>query len=352
VKLGARLMMACVLGACAMQGALGAILCADSAASIVSMLATAASNGESNYVRIVGGTYSLTSEPTYAGTDTTGVDISGGWNGTCTGQDAGATVLDGQGNMRTLVVTQNSFFPSATINVHDLTFNNGHAVYAVVGGGGLYAFDRYAAVVIESNRFLANSAEQLGGGLEVSSSGPVTVRNNLFVFNSAAFSGGAGFISTADPNLYVNNNTVAGNSTPDQFGSGGLDVIGLYGQNTWISNNLFWLNQNATGAADLFVGSPFVLFNNDISGVSTAPGITADPLSTGNVSVDPGFASCSGYLCFNFHLGGKSPLINAGFDGPPGGYGPIDLDGLARVAGAHVDIGAYELDRIFAGDFD
>jgi len=141
VKLGARLMMACVLGACAMHGALGAILCADSAASIVSMLAAAASNGESNYVRIVGGTYSLTSEPTYAGTDTTGVDISGGWNGACTGQDAGATVLDGQGNMRTLVVTQNSFFPSATINVHDLTFNNGHAVYAVVGGGGLYAFD-------------------------------------------------------------------------------------------------------------------------------------------------------------------------------------------------------------------
>jgi hypothetical protein len=57
--------------------------------------------------------------------------------------------------------------------------------------------------------------------------------------------------------------------------------------------------------------------------------------------------------CGDFRLGAGSPLVDVGRDDPPGGPGPFDLDGLPRVLGAHVEIGAYEQDpRLFTSSFE
>lgn len=57
--------------------------------------------------------------------------------------------------------------------------------------------------------------------------------------------------------------------------------------------------------------------------------------ATGTVSAAPTFAGPD-----DFHTTAGSPGIDAGLDDPANS--PIDLDGNVRVAGAHVDIGAYE----------
>ena len=68
--------------------------------------------------------------------------------------------------------------------------------------------------------------------------------------------------------------------------------------------------------------------------------------------VDPQFAPCPGFLCFNFELSPQSPLVDAGDDTTPGGLTAIDLAGKPRVLGAHVDIGAYENEVIFVDGFE
>ena len=68
--------------------------------------------------------------------------------------------------------------------------------------------------------------------------------------------------------------------------------------------------------------------------------------------VDPQFAACEGFVCFDFELARSSPLVDAGDDDPPGGLSDADLAGKPRVIGPHVDIGAYENDRLLADGFE
>ena len=62
-------------------------------------------------------------------------------------------------------------------------------------------------------------------------------------------------------------------------------------------------------------------------------------LGSNLVGVDPHFLDPAARV---FRLASGSPAIDAGDDAPPGGIGPSDVEGHARLSGAHVDIGAYE----------
>jgi hypothetical protein len=86
------------------------------------------------------------------------------------------------------------------------------------------------------------------------------------------------------------------------------------------------------------------LFNNDLQAVLGNPGT-----QVGNLSVDPAFVDAANG---DFRLAAVSALIDAGTDMPLGGVAPADLDGSARAAGTHVDIGAYEFERIFRDGFE
>lgn len=68
---------------------------------------------------------------------------------------------------------------------------------------------------------------------------------------------------------------------------------------------------------------------NDPMGYGLGPLFTVDPLFVNAAAAD-------------FHLQAGSVLIDVGAPAPPGGLPELDLDGNVRVAGAAVDLGAYE----------
>jgi len=113
-----------------------------------------------------------------------------------------------------------------------------------------------------------------------------------------------------------------------------------------LSNNILW-NNNANNAVDFHADTGHLLLNNDIG---TSAGFTADFVSAGNLSVDPQFAPC-GFLCFSYRLARSSPLVDAGTNTPPGGLAVSDIYSGPRIVGGAVDIGAVELDVLFADGF-
>jgi hypothetical protein len=72
----------------------------------------------------------------------------------------------------------------------------------------------------------------------------------------------------------------------------------------------------------------------------------------GELSVDPQFEDC-GFACLDLTLGPASPLVDAGLDAILEDLGPgaVDLNGLPRLLGPHIDIGAYENEMLFVDGF-
>jgi hypothetical protein len=327
-----------------------AVYCANSPAELVTILAAAQANGSEDEVRIAAGSYSLTVGPAYSANEGYAIEVSGGWNAACTSPRSGTTTLNGQNLVRALAVIQNSNATAATISVHDLTLVNGFTTGSTSNtqnGGALYVYGRNGAVTIERNVMYGSRADNNGGGLNVLTLGPLLVRNNLVFANTAGSIGGV-WAGTSDPNFYITGNTIVANTALQNGNVGGLYAYLSGLGNAWLGNNIVW-NNTSNSAFDLVVTGSNVRLHNDIG---TASGSAPDLLSQGNLSIDPQFAPCSGFLCFNYRLKGSSPLIDAGYDGPPGGIGSDDLDLVDRIMGAHVDIGAYELDRIFADGFE
>jgi hypothetical protein len=107
------------------------------------------------------------------------------------------------------------------------------------------------------------------------------------------------------------------------FESGGGGTFHFY-----FANNIVW-NNNVNGAPNLSLTGFSSRYNNDIGTVAgTASAVVSD-----EQSVDPQFAPCSGFVCFNFELARTSPLVDAGLDAPDSGTTVIDLAGKQRTIG-------------------
>ncbi len=313
------------------------VLCADSIAGIEFSLAVAEDNAQDDDIRIVSGTYSLTTPLQFTSFEGRALSISGGWNSNCSAQTNNATVLDGQGILKQLTIFQGTYTSLATVRVQGISFVDGLAV-AGSYGGALW-ISGTSSVVIELNRFYLNRAEDGAGAAYVIANGSIYLRNNLFFGNRANHDAGV-WLDSVSP-AYIVSNTFVANTSATAQDAGALYVLVNATTRVAISDNILW-NNNANGVVDMRIENAHaLLYNNDI-------GSWAGPIaalgSTGNLSVDPHFASCSGFFCFNFDLAANSPLLNAGRDTPPGGLTVTDLSHGARIVGAHVDIGAYERD--------
>lgn len=226
-------------------------------------------------------------------------------------------------------------------------------------GGGIYCCgnavilnntkrDNLYAPVILNNVFRDNlatgpSAADRGGGGVFAISGRLVIANNLFQGNATTTNatgssyGGAILLASCSPESLVANNTLLNNKAA--FGAG--LCLGMSSQT--LANNL--VVSNTSGIA-MFAGGLTTLRNNCVFGNDTNnyTGLP-DPTGTnGNISVDPRLdLTGDGY-----HLLPDSPCIDAGDDSvvQPGW---VDLDGLPRILGQHVDIGAYE--TVQAGDW-
>lgn len=163
---------------------------------------------------------------------------------------------------------------------------------------------------------------------------------SIFTDNDAGVGGGAAALVCFGALGAFTNNTVVRNMS--EFGQattrGGV-ILG--GNCLWeVANNILWGNEGC----DLSIGDDdATLRNNDLDDLRGMP--TAG--SGGNINVDPQFVSAS-----SLRLQRGSPLIDAGFNETLLGLPQYSYDGGVRISGPRIDIGAYELDVLFANDFD
>ena len=348
-----------------------ATFCVATADELTAALSAAQQDTAStDEIRIRTGHYSAPAGGWHVDVAQRGIAIVGGFTDAGCGveaQDASLTVLDGHQEVRPLTIDTSFVFlqnpPLQMITVRGLTFENG------LGGqvGGLKISDAGpiypGTILVERNIFRDNVAtnyqqDNSAGALLAATDGPdfsgnvfLVVRGNLFSGNRAP--DGAAALLFSNNRIDVANNTVSGNQSFDDALTKRTAFATFTLTGIAYSNNIFWANNpdGLDGTFDLRGDNAFradigaELFNNDLQAVSGTP-----KTDSGSKSVDPAFVDAPGG---NLRLAAASPLIDAGTDTPAGGLSDADLDGSARVQGAHVDIGAYEFaDPIFHDGFD
>lgn len=254
-----------------------------------------------------------------------GICLTGGWNivtgNTITGNGqpsaGGGIYVSGSGLIARNVVTAN---------------HAGH-------GGGIYVSGH--PVELADNVIGGNTSSYSGGGIDVVG-GSANIQGNLIRSNSADLGGGGGIAVEGGTASIVNNTIVANiiSTTVDGVGGGVYAVQNDFpNPPTYLSmaNTIVAFNSsglNITGSASVTLARNDVCANttDDYKGI-------ADPTGTnGNIEAEPLFVNRAGG---DFHLAAGSPCIDAGDDTLVPRW-ELDLDGYARIAGTHVDIGAYE----------
>jgi len=193
--------------------------------------------------------------------------------------------------------------------------------------GGTVTLD--GLTVTGGNPAGANSIANYAGGILHIASGPLTVANCRIVGNH-----GGGIMANGPATIV---NTVFTGNISD-IGSG-LETF--HGGS--VINCTFAGNYDSFGSGPLYVpNGPLPTIRNTIIWANVAQsGIYPDSLTATNsiieqrTNTDPMFADIGGG---DFHLLPGSPAIDAG----TAAVGTVDADGAPRVAGAAVDIGAFE----------
>ena len=234
-----------------------------------------------------------------------GVSLYGGFAGSETARSQrdwvrNVTILDAQGGYSGL----SAGFAVAPFTVDGFTIRNadGFALQADGGTAGPLA-------TISHNIFTGNNSSQDIGALEVFS--PASIHDNVFVNNAQT-----AIRCVFGTPVIVTNNTIVSNSAGVDIGAG------------LIANNIIANNAGDDIRRAGAVLSRNCLFGNG-SGMTGPSDIQADPLF-----VDPNNG--------DFELTANSPCVDTADDGA-WSFERLDNLGLPRVAGYHLDIGAYEL---------
>ena len=197
-------------------------------------------------------------------------------------------------------------------------------------GGGI----SYSSVQMTNCIISENSAVQGGGGIN-NTAGDMIMTNCIFIRNSAREGSAIWYIDGKFGVQTLVNCTFSGNLA--EVGSG---IIYLDYSSPTLINCILWDNSYP----EIYGGSAVVIYS-DIQG-----GWPGD----GNIDADPCFVDGGGG---NLRLSSGSPCIDAGYNNAPN-LPPTDLDGHPRIIDgdcngtAVVDMGAYEFNYAYIGDFD
>ncbi|PWB77182.1 MAG: hypothetical protein C3F07_02520, partial [Anaerolineales bacterium] len=197
-------------------------------------------------------------------------------------------------------------------------------------GGGIYTT---GTAMVASSTFVDNTAIGFdGGAIYHFLGGTLTVANSTFYNNSANYSGG-GISSSAGDSLILINNSFSNNSAGDKGG-------GIYAGDVSYANNII---ANSTSGGDCHIyGVISINKNNLVEDGSCIASLSGDPKL--------GLLADNGGPTQTMALQSGSPAIDAGDDVACAASPINNLDqrGMTRPMGTHCDIGAYELDYLFA----
>lgn len=332
-----------------------AVFCAATSSAIRQALVTAGSNGESDTIRIIIGTYSASSGDIafpYTANESRAITIEGGYTFGCAVRvdKAYLTVLSGSGVRQVMRFNSQG---NGTVSVKNLTIEDGESAapgagLSIEGPTGEFFVGFIGNAIIERVVFLGNRSAAEAGGLRISTrGGNMTVRGSLFAFNRCGESHCALWLQNRDDSpdtVLFGGNTVALNTCSPGAPlceSGGARFSGE--QNAVIYDNLFAYNSNE----DLLLEDPEVeadLYYNNIDEIAGSPDSQVGTLNVAN----PGFVDA---LAEDFRLQPTSPLRNKG--NAPFPLPGVDLDGRQRIVESAPDLGAFEIpDYLFVDGFD
>ncbi len=201
-------------------------------------------------------------------------------------------------------------------------------------GGGMSNWEN-SNLTVSNCIFGNNTSANFGGGMYNYDSSPI-VTNSSFIGNSAYFAGG-GMVNSNDSNSTVTNCTFIGNSAGNSGGG-----MGNFESDPFVNNCILW---GDTPDEIWLASGTLVITYSDIQG--GWPG-------AGNIDADPCFVDAGGG---DLRLLPDSPCIDAGYNDAPN-LPATDLDGHPRVIDGDcndtevVDMGAYEFNYAYMGDFD
>jgi hypothetical protein len=238
-----------------------------------------------------------------------------------------------------------------TVTINNTTIS-GNSAGSGNGGGGIESFGTQCFLFINNSTLTGNSVtgSGLGGAVSNSVSGVANIVNCTVTANSCGL-GGAGIETDSGAKTQITSCTVTGNTCGNgAVGAGGVDNLAQGPGSVTLYNNIIAGN---TGLGDcngsLVNGVPTVtsgghnLIQSPTFGFPAAASdiIGLDPLLL-PLADNGGPTQTQALSC-------GSPALDAGDDGAVGlipvkpGQNPTDQRGRPRTVGAHVDIGAYEL---------
>ena len=202
------------------------------------------------------------------------------------------------------------------------------------GGGGIY--NDQSSPTLTGCTFRNNQGNNFGGGMCNWESSNPKVTNCSFTGNSAQDGGGGMCNVMSAPAL--TNCTFRGNSAVS-FGGGMFNVY----SDPMVTNCIFWDD------------TPNGIYNSSSSPTVSYSDVQGGWVGTGNINADPLFVDA---IAGNLRLTSGSPCIDKGSNAyVPSGI-TTDLDGHPRIIDGDcndidvVDIGAYEFNYAYMGDFD
>jgi hypothetical protein len=226
-------------------------------------------------------------------------------------------------------------------------------------GAGILLYDGDASTITNCTMW-DNTSSHDGGGMTFNESDDVTVSNCTVFGNSAGW--GAGGVCVWYPSATITNCTLFGNSAADYGGA-----VGIGFSSATITNSILWGNSADTGSQVDLAGDLNVSYSDVEDGEDEVhqwqPGTTLN-WGPGNIDTDPFFADADGNDNVvgteddNLRLSPNSPCIDAGENAAVPVEVWTDLDGHPRIIDGDcndthiVDMGAYEFNYAYMGDFD